>query len=84
MGTPRGVRRHQSTGLQHPNLNLWRMCREPIHRAKLRPEMQYGTGKVKGNRQRLEERAAQCSHRGKGHTSAIPRAKSLDPVLGAP
>lgn len=46
--------------------------------------MQYGTGKVKGNRQRLEERVAQCSHRGKGHPSAIPKAKSLGPVPGSP
>ena len=71
-GHPTWVWRHYSTGLQHPNLSLCRMCREPIHRAKLRPEMQFGTGKVKGNRQRLEERVVQCSHRGRGHTSTVP------------
>lgn len=40
MGTSTWGWRHHSTGPQDPHLNLRRMCREQIHRAKLTPEMQ--------------------------------------------
>lgn len=82
-GHPTWVWRHCSTRLQDPHHNLHRMCREQIHRAKLRAETQWGTGKVKGNGQRLEERGM-LDLWGERHTRTTLRLKSLDPLPGSP
>lgn len=78
--------RHHRTRASAPPPQPPQDGQEQIHRAKLRPEVQCGTGKVKGNIQSLEERVVDWiwgPGQG-GNTSTIPRARSLDPVPGSP